>query len=279
MSSVAAQRKAWNEAMRNAGAVIPSTTPNATGGPFSGGVGGGSRLSDRRRKASRRDKARKSSIYGDGDGGGGRVASDRFSEEREYRVAIHMDMLEGVNDNAISIADENEDEEYDEFAELDENDDEENGGRSKSKRKRKRKPPSSSAGVAGGGGGNATALPKYLKPRSLASILIEEASRSDSVAKQYVDAAVRPLRKKTHTSTLSEEGNSSVTTITKPYPARKFCPVTGLFGEYTDPKSGIPYATLPALEQIRERAPPWMSQSYGGSASYWEAIRSLKGDE
>jgi len=259
--------------MRDAGAVIPSTTLNAMGGVSSGGVGAGSRLSDRRRKASRREKARKSSIYGDDDVGGG--LSNRFTEEREYRVAIHMDMLEGVNDNAISIAEENDDEEYDEFAELEENDDDESGGRSKSKKKRKRKPTPSSAGATGVGGGNAAALPKYLKPRSLASILIEEASRSDSVAKQYVDAAVRPLRKKTTTATLSKD----VITITKPYPARKFCPVTGLFGEYTDPKSGIPFATLPALEQIRERAPPWMSQNYGGSASYWEAIRSLKGDD
>lgn len=263
--------------MRNAGAVIPSTTPNAMGGFSPGGVGAGSRLSDRRRKASRREKARKSSIYGDGDGGGGQ--SYRFTEEREYRVAIHMDMLEGVNDNAISIAEENDDEEYDEFAELEENDDDESGGRSKFKKKRKRKPTSSSAGLTGVGSGNAAALPKYLKPRSLASILIEEVSRPDSVAKQYVDAAVRPLKKKTTTATLSKEKKTNVTTITTPYPARKFCPVTGLFGEYTDPKSGIPYATLPALEQIRERAPPWMSQNYSNSASYWEAIRSLKGDE
>ena len=56
-------------------------------------------------------------------------------------------------------------------------------------------------------------------------------------------------------------------------PPRKFCPVTGLFGIYTDQKSGIPYANLKALEQIQERTPPWMNLS--GTAAYLEATKSI----
>mmetsp|Transcript_12308 Transcript_12308/g.18878 ORF Transcript_12308/g.18878 Transcript_12308/m.18878 type:complete len:232 (+) Transcript_12308:30-725(+) len=229
--STAAQRKAWNEAMRAAGAKVPSS--------------GGGRASDRRRKASRRDKARKSSVYG-GDSGGSTV------EEREFRVAIHMDMLEGVTDNAAAGVDDDDD--YDEFADLD---DENNKGKKGTKKKRQRKSAAKSK--------KASSSAKYLRARSLASILIEEANRSDSTAKQYVAAAVHRY------------DNTNTGAIT-PYPPRKYCPVTGLFGVYTEPKSQIPYANLKALEQIRERAPPWMNTNSSGAATYLEAIKTLRND-
>ncbi|KAL7432056.1 hypothetical protein ACHAXM_002905 [Skeletonema potamos] len=233
--STATQRKAWNEAMRKAGAKIPS------GG--ASGVAG--RASDRRRKASRRDKARKSSVYG-GDAGGSTL------EEREYRVAIHMDMLEGVTDNVAAGGD--DDDEYDEFEDLDDEDDDK--GKKGSKKNRKRKSAAKS---------KAPTSAKYLRSRSLASILIEEANRSDSTAKQYVDAAIHQY----------DNTNSGAIT---PYPTRKFCPVTGLFGVYTEPKSYIPYANLMALDQIRERAPPWMNTGSSGTATYLEAIKTLRND-
>jgi len=198
-------------------------------------------------------------------------------EEREYRVAIHMDILEGVTEGARDAVDAgDEDDEYDEFAELDdvENGEGGSGGGTKSKAKKKRK----RKGGAGVAGKKSSSVPKYLKPRSLASVLMEEASRSDSVAKRYVDAAVRRLVSGSSSTRRIDPHNTGVatTTWTNPYPSRKFCPVTGLFGEYTEPKSGIPYATLSALEQIRERHPPWMSAGVGGSASYWEAVKSLQ---
>lgn len=227
--STAAQRKAWNEAMKAAGAKIPSSGASS-------GVAG--RASDRRRKQSRRDKARKSSVYG-GDGVGGSSL-----EEREYRVAIHLDMLEGVTENASGGGD--EDDEYDEFEDLDDEDDKKGKG-AKKKRKRKSVARSSKA---------SSSSSKYLRPRSLASILIEEANRKDSTAGQYVAAAVR------------QYGNTS----------RKYCPVTGLFGIYTEPKSGIPYANLKALEQIRERAPPWMNLGSSGNATYFETVKTLRND-
>ncbi|KAL7501667.1 hypothetical protein ACHAWT_009479 [Skeletonema menzelii] len=229
--STASQRKAWNEAMRQAGAKIPS----------SGSTG---RASDRRRKASRRDKARKSSVYG-GDAGGSTL------EEREFRVAIHLDMLEGVADNAAAGMDDDDD--YDEFSDLDEVD----KGKKGPKKKRPRKSAAKSK--------KAASSAKYLRARSLASILIEEANRSDSTAKQYVAAAVQQYDK---------TSNGAIT----PYPPRKYCPVTGLFGVYTEPKSQIPYANLMALEQIRERAPPWMNASSSGTATYLEAIKTLRNE-
>ena len=179
------------------------------------------RRSDRRKKQARRDKARKISYLGD-------------ASAQEYRAALWMDALEEV-DPSGNMAE--EDEEYDELDEID------------SKRKR-RKSNTASKNVAG-------VLPKRFKPRSLASILIEEASREDGVSKAFLDAE----------ATLAPS---------QVLPKRKFCPVTGMFGIYTDPKSGIPYANLKALEQIQERAPPWMT--LGGSASYLEAVKSLRNE-
>jgi len=270
--STAAQRKAWNEAMRSAGAVLPSSSSARTAS---------SAAIDRRRK--RRDGARKSSsvLHGDGAAGSGGGASS--VEEREYRVALRMDTLEGVVGDGTTITLDADDDEYDEFAELEDDDDDdddagERESKGKSKKKRKRK-----GGTGGGGGGtgknsSSSAMPKYLKPRSLASILMEEAGRFDSVAFQYVNASVRRLGSgQTVTRSVDSVNNAVVTTTTNPYPPRKFCPVTGLFGAYTEPKSGIPYATLSALEQIRERPPPWMNAgNNSGSASYWEAVKTLQ---
>ncbi len=217
-------------------------------------------------------------------GGGGGGSSSL--EEREYRVALHVDILEGV----AAVPDDGDDDEFDEFAELDGNDDDDNedeydgdgggegggGGKGKAKAKKKRR----RKGATGGGGikKNAPSVPKYLRPRSLASILIEEAGRTDSVAGRYIDAAVRRLGSgMTRVVRRADDGGNAVsTTITNPYPPRKFCPVTGLFGEYTEPRTGIPYASLSALEQIRERPPPWMSSVNAGSANYWEAVKSLQ---
>ena len=224
--------------MRKAGAKVPSS---------GGALGVAGRASDRRRKSSRRDKARKSSVYG-GEAGGSTL------EEREYRVAIHMDMLEGVTDTAAAGGGGDDDDEYDEFADLD--DDEDDKGKKGSK-KRKRKSVAKSK--------SSSSSAKYLRSRSLASILIEEANRSDSTAKQYVAAAVQQY----------DNTNSGAVT---PYPPRKYCPATGLFGVYTEPKSNIPYANLKALEQIRERAPPWMNTGSSGTATYLEAIKTLRND-
>lgn len=100
--------------------------------------------------------------------------------------------------------------------------------------------------------------PKRFKARSLTSILIEESGREDSTLKQYLEAEAIPKTK------------ASIR------PRRKFCPVTGLEGIYTDPKSGVSYANLEALEQLRERAPPWTTGLSGGTAAYHDTLRSLR---
>lgn len=287
------QRKAWNEAMRSAGAFLPASATAS-------GVISSRRAVGRKR----REKARKSSsayygAVGGGAGGGGGGGGSSSLEEREYRVALHMDILEGVG---AAAPDDGDDDEYDEFAELDGNGDDDDdeydgdgggeggggGGKGKGKKKRRRKGAAGGGGGGGGGGkkNSSSSVPKYLRPRSLASILIEEAGRADSVAGRYIDAAVRRLgsgrttRVVMRTRVDDDAGGvnaaSTTTTITHPYPHRKFCPATGLFGEYTEPRTGIPYAALSALEQIKERPPPWMSTVNAGSASYWEAVKSIQ---
>jgi hypothetical protein len=178
------------------------------------------RRSDRHKKQERRDKAR-------------RVQT--MSEDKDFRAAVWLDALEEVDPSAPTGDD---DVEYDELDELEER---------KNKRRR---------------GGNAKPktgiLPKRFRPRSLASILVEEATREDGVARDFLQAEAR----------LPPHQQLS---------PRKFCPVTGLEGIYTEPKSGIPYASLKALEQIRERPPPWMTLT--GSAAFYEATKSLLDEE
>lgn len=218
-----AQRKAWNEAMKSAAgaAALPSTLANSLK----------SRRSDRRKKQARREKARK-------------FTASNINDEssQEYRAAVWMDTLEGVN--TADAAHEHdaaaeEEEEYDELEELDSK---------QTKRKRRSSIKKKTAGV----------LPKRFKNKSLASILMEEANQPYGVSRDFIQAE----------ATLPK--NQQV----KP---RKFCPVTGLFGIYTDPKSGIPYANQKALEQIQERAPPWMNLS--GTATYLETTKSLTNTE
>ena len=185
------------------------------------------RRSDRHRKQERRTKARKTSHMG------------LSGETDEYRAAVWIDALEGV-DPAVSAAVDEEDDEYDELGELE-------GKSTKASKPRRGKKPKA-----------AGALPKRFLPRSLASILTEEHGRPDGVAKRFLDAAAR-------------------LPAPEQLPRRKFCPVSGAEGVYTDPRTGIPYASLKALEQIRERPPPWMT--LGGSAAYLEATKSIRDEE
>lgn len=214
---LASQRKAWNDAMRSAGATT-------LGGPSL------ARRSDRQKKHSRREKARK-----------GLDQLESTTEQQEYRAAARIDALEDVlpEEDEI-IAEQDEEDEYDE--EVDEG--------LKRKRVSKRRVAKKKKNVA---------LPKRFQPRSLASILIEEAGRPHGgiVPKYLAAEAIRPK--------------------TPQYPLRKICPVTGLFAKYTDPKTGVPFANLQALEQIQERVPPWTTLS--GATAYSEAVKSLRNED
>lgn len=181
------------------------------------------RRSDRRKKQDRRDKARK-------------VVGIGGPESKEILAAAWMDALEDIQ--ATGVAGAEDDDSYDELDEL------ENEGK-----KRSRRGPSKKA--------DAGAMPKRFKPRSVASILTEEFSRFDGVAKPWLDSEARNRR--------------------QCLPTRKFCPVTGMEGIYTEPRTGIPYATLKALEQINERPPPWMTLV--GSLAYHECVKSIRDDE
>jgi YL1 nuclear protein C-terminal domain len=180
------------------------------------------RRSDRRKKQDRREKARKVQNIGDGEG-------------KEILAAAWMDVLEGVNPSGAAADD---DDSYDELDEID------NDKKKKSRRGASKKT-------------NLGVLPKRFKARSVASILLEEVSREDGIAKEWLQAEARGRQEQV--------------------PSRKFCPVTGMEGIYTEPKTGIPFANLQALEQIQERPPPWMT--LGGTLAYHEAVKSIRDEE
>jgi len=237
------QRKAWNEAMRDAAGgkiPIPGLNPIPRNRPS---------------RSKRRDKARRATVrggVGDDDGDGDGMAS---------LVAYRLDALEEV-DNDANEENGGGDEEFDELEDFDE--DTGSGKKGRGRGRGKKAKPKAAAGrkrkaTAAG------AIPKKFKARSLASILMEESGRADSVVQRYLGAEARTVKR-----------NSNSTKVR--YPKRKFCPVAGLFGIYTDPKSGMPYANLQALEQIRERSPPWMSSLSGGSALYHDAVKSLRNE-
>lgn len=165
-------------------------------------------------------------------------------ESDEYQTAVWIDSLEGV-DPAVAVDD---DEEFDELGEI------EGSSKSKSKRGRGRGAGSGSSKAKSAAG----ALPKRFLPRTLASILTDEHGREDSTAKRFLDAEPHLVPE-------------------RQLPRRKFCPVTGLEGVYTEPKSGIPFSSMKSLEQIRERSPPWMT--LGGAAAFLEATKSIRDEE
>mmetsp|Transcript_16936 Transcript_16936/g.23966 ORF Transcript_16936/g.23966 Transcript_16936/m.23966 type:complete len:234 (-) Transcript_16936:260-961(-) len=202
-----------------------------------------SRTSNRKKKQGRRERARKINHVQDVLMGGSLHTAE--IETIEYRSAARLDALEGVTN--VEDGENIDQEEYNELEELDINN---NGGRKRRSGGSKRK---ASIGVGH--------TPKRFKQRSLASILIEEVSWVENgVSQKYVAAEAKPNLEKYHK-----------------LPRRKFCPVTGLEGLYTDPKTRVPYANLLALEQIKERIPSWMNSSEAtGLASYFEAIKSLR---
>jgi hypothetical protein len=191
-------------------------------------------------KNKRREKARKALNLGHG--------LDDDEDGAIDSIEFRLDSLEEASFDLMNIVD--DDDEYDELEDFEE------GGRGGAKKRRKRKTKKNASAHKSG------TLPKRFKARSLASILIEESTRGESgILQQYLNAEARPSRGAIQ------------------YPRRKFCAVTGLEAVYKDPKTGIPYANLTAIDQIRERAPPWMGMNNTGTANYYEAVKSLKNED
>jgi YL1 nuclear protein C-terminal domain len=234
MATSAAARRAWNDAMKaTAGAAaLPPALQQASK----------KRRSDRHKKQDRRAKARKGSLFSN--------TNDEDHSDRDYRIALWVDALEGIDPLASAAAAPEDDEEYDELEELEDDTQKKRRGSSRNKRESKKQK------------SNATAMPKRFLPRSLGSILLEEASRAYD--DDDVNAALKFI-----------ECEARLPDKEQQLPRRKFCPVTGTLALYTEPKSGIPYSSLRALEQIRERPPPWM-MTQGGMATYYEAVKSLE---
>jgi hypothetical protein len=223
---LASQRKAWNDAMRSAGAAVHGSSSLSL-----------ARRSDRQKKHMRREKARK-----------GLDQLESTVGQKEYRAAAHVDALEEV-----VVPDEEESEEQqeeEEYLEEEEEEEEEVESEQKKKRKKKTMVKRKRSSLKQ----RSSNMPKRWKPRSLASILMEEAGRPNGgLVQKYIAAEARPLPPL--------------------YPLKKICPVTGFFAKYTDPKSGVPYATLKALSHIQERVPPWIA--LGGATAYAETIKTL----
>jgi len=164
----------------------------------------------------------------------------------EYFIAARIDQLEGVTNF------EDEETEQEEYSDLQDLKLKGVSGVTKNRR-------------LGGGtrfflSNSNDSIPKEFKPRSLSSIIIEEASLGkNGVCRSYLAAEAKPIKR---------QGRP---------PERKICPVTGLFGAYIDPKSGIPFAKVSALEKIRDHPPPWLNLSKGvTTSSYFEALKSLR---
>ena len=176
-----------------------------------------------------------------------KITARPSADDEEYTTAVWVDALEGV-DPALALdedgpADDDDDDDDDAFDELE---DLESGGKAKKRRKKTSHKTKT------------TALPKRFWPRTLASVLTEDHGRPDGVAHVFLQAQ----------ATLDEPQQL--------LPRRKYCPVTGLPGIYTEPVSGLPYATLHALAQIRERPPPWTTLP--GAAAFREASLSILQD-
>lgn len=173
------------------------------------------------------------------------TAAGGLLDSVELQRALWVDTLEGVDISAaVTGEDDNldgdeDDDVYDAFEELDGDGNNKKRKKKKPKRKTNRKPNSS----------------KRFQARSLGAVLLEEASREDGIASELLA---------THATTST------------PLPQRHFCSVTGLPGRYRDPTTGLWYSTYGALEQIRERPPPWMSLSGGANATFLEAVRSIE---
>ena len=69
---------------------------------------------------------------------------------------------------------------------------------------------------------------KFPKAKKLEVLLLDE-----NVAKEFEAPLARPSSR----------------------PRRKFCPVTGRLARFTDPETRLPYATMHAFAQIKEKAP------------------------
>lgn len=232
-------RKAWNEAMK-ATAGIAALPPAIQEQVIIGSPQQQKRRSDRHRGKSGSRRATK--------------AAKVFERENdEYRTWVWLDALEGVDPSINGTPDDDDD--FGDIAESPDHDD-------NKKRTRKSKTTSSRSKQQ-----KSESLPKYLMPRSLGTILMDELnSRTDGTTYAYLGAEA-------HISRPSDR-------LVK----RKFCPVTGLFAKYTHPKTGIPYSSLTALDQILERPPPWMTlatnnNNGSSAATYLEALKSITQQE
>ena len=59
-------------------------------------------------------------------------------------------------------------------------------------------------------------------------------------------------------------------------PPPHYCEVTGLPGSYKDPKTGMRLGNLEAVEMVREKVPPWVSNVAGGGCEWFQAVGEIR---
>jgi len=103
------------------------------------------------------------------------------------------------------------------------------------------------------------AVAKRRRVRTLHELLLDENARKlatcqtleDIDSPDYISARASPSR----------------------YPKRKFCAVTHVLAQYTDPESHLPYANMKALQKLKEQPPRWVKAT--SNAPFHEAMRII----
>ena len=195
------------------------------------------RVNSKKTRKARQQKARK--FFG-GDGG---VKDESGWNGMSYVDMCRMDRLEESYDLVIGGGgDDDGDDDDDEFDEYDEEFGE--------KKKKRKKGPKGKKNAQHQGAG------KKLKTQSLSQLLMEDLAKGgiNSNASFYAFSAAPPATK----------------------PRKHYCHVTGQPTVYKDPQSGIRYSSLEALETIREKAPPWVTNLAQGGCDYFQALKEIK---
>mmetsp|Transcript_26906 Transcript_26906/g.50990 ORF Transcript_26906/g.50990 Transcript_26906/m.50990 type:complete len:239 (+) Transcript_26906:103-819(+) len=195
------------------------------------------RANSKKTRKARQQKARK--FFG-GDGG---VKDESGWNGMSYVDMCRMDRLEESYDLVIGGGgDDDGDDDDDEFDEYDEEFGE--------KKKKRKKGPKGKKNAQHQGAG------KKLKTQSLSQLLMEDLAKGgiNSNASFYAFSAAPPATK----------------------PRKHYCHVTGQPTVYKDPQSGIRYSSLEALETIREKAPPWVTNLAQGGCDYFQALKEIK---
>jgi hypothetical protein len=199
-------------------------------------------VASKKTRAQRSVKAKK--FFGDSN----KESYDEF-DGMPYAAMCRIDRLANSFDLLQDVANGGEDDGEDDYDELDELG---GGGAKNAKKKRKR----AAAPAPKGGAKDAN---KAFKVTPLSTCLMDDSTRSMPSG--------GPPPSLFYTLSLAPKSSK---------PMQHLCPVTNLPTKYKDPASQIRYATVEALDVIRENYPSWVKNLQQGGIEYYEAVGSLR---